>query len=105
MPGRRASHDVAGMIAGAVISMIAMTAGWSLAALAEGDQATDEAAKQGTPPAAEGPAIDVAAVLKDYKGDAAVSAPGPKSTALPTSARQAGGRRRIMIQSAMRWTE
>ena len=61
MPGRRASHDVAGMIAGAVISMLAMTAGWSSVVLAEGEQATDEAAKQGTPPAAEGPAIDVAA--------------------------------------------
>jgi membrane fusion protein (multidrug efflux system) len=61
MLGRRASHDVAGMIAGAVISMIAMTAGWSSAALAEGEQATDETAKQGTPPVAEGPAIDVAA--------------------------------------------
>ena len=61
MLGRRASHDVAGMIAGAVISMIATTAGWSSAALAEGEQATDETAKQGTPPVAEGPAIDVAA--------------------------------------------
>ena len=61
MPGRRASHDVAGLFAGAVISMIVMTAGWSSAVLAEGEQVTDQAAKQGTPPAAEGPAIDVAA--------------------------------------------
>jgi membrane fusion protein, multidrug efflux system len=61
MPGRRASHDVPGALAGAVISMIVMTAGWSSAVLAEGEQATDQAAKQGTPPVAEGPAIDVAA--------------------------------------------
>jgi membrane fusion protein, multidrug efflux system len=62
MPGRRASHDVAGLIAGAVIAL-AMAAGWSSAALAEGaEQSTEQAAKQGTPPAAaEGPAIDVAA--------------------------------------------
>ena len=60
MPGRRASHDVAGLFAGAVISMLVMAAGWSSAVLAEGEQ-TDQTAKQGTPPAAEGPAIDVAA--------------------------------------------
>jgi hypothetical protein len=59
MIGRRASRDVAGLIAGAVIALV-MAAGWSSAALAEGEQA-DEAAKQGAPPAAEGPAIDVAA--------------------------------------------
>jgi len=59
MPGRRASRDVAGLFAGAVIALV-MAAGWSSAALAEGEQA-DDAAKQGTPPAAEGPAIDVAA--------------------------------------------
>lgn len=60
MLGRRASHDVAGLFAGAVIALV-MAAGWSSAALAEGEQAADQTAKQGTPPAAEGPAIDVAA--------------------------------------------
>lgn len=61
MPGRRASYDVAGLVAGAVIALV-MAAGWSSAALAEGaEQGTEQAAKQGTPPAAQGPAIDVAA--------------------------------------------
>ena len=61
MPGRRASHDVAGPIVGAVIALV-MAAGWSSTALAEGaEQGTEQAAKQGTPPLAQGPAIDVAA--------------------------------------------
>lgn len=58
MRAGRTSHDAVGLLAGAVISMLALTAGWSAAALAEGEQAT-ETAKQGTP--VEGPAIDVAA--------------------------------------------
>jgi membrane fusion protein, multidrug efflux system len=57
MAGCRISRDVAGPVIGAVIALV-MAAGWSSAALAEGEQA-DQTAKEGTPP--EGPAIDVAA--------------------------------------------
>ena len=57
MAGCRMSRDVAGLVTGAVIALV-MAAGWSSAALAEGEQA-DQTAKEGTPP--EGPAIDVAA--------------------------------------------
>ena len=59
MAGRHASHDATGLIAGVVIAL-GMAAGWTSAALAEGEQ-TDQTVKEGTPPAAEGPAIDVAA--------------------------------------------
>ena len=62
MTGGRASHDVAGLMAGAFIALVT-AAGWSSAALAQGaEQDTEQAAKQETPSAAaEGPAIDVAA--------------------------------------------
>ena len=59
MAGCRISRDVTGLVTGAVIALV-MAAGWSSAALAEGEQA-DQTAKEGTPPAAAGPAIDVAA--------------------------------------------
>ena len=52
MPGRHASHDVAGLAA--VISMLAMIAVWAPAALAQ-----EQSAQEGTP--AAGPAVDVAA--------------------------------------------
>jgi membrane fusion protein (multidrug efflux system) len=55
MPGRRASHDVAGVFAGAVISMLVMGTA-SPVALAQ-----EQSAKEGAPAAAAGPAIDVAA--------------------------------------------
>lgn len=62
MTGRRTSHDVTGLIAGAVTSMLVMVAGWSSAAMAESaEQSAQQTAKQGAPPAVEGPAIDVAA--------------------------------------------
>jgi membrane fusion protein (multidrug efflux system) len=60
MRAGRPSHDVVGLLAGAVISMLALTAGWSSAVPAEGEQGTDQTAKQGTAPAAGG-AIEVAA--------------------------------------------
>ena len=55
MFARRASHDVAGAFAGAVISMLVMATA-SSAVLAQ-----EQSAKEGTPAAAAGPAIDVAA--------------------------------------------
>jgi membrane fusion protein (multidrug efflux system) len=54
MLGRRASHDAAGLVT--VIAMLAMVAGWPSVAVAQ-EQSTNE----GASPAAEGPAIDVAA--------------------------------------------
>jgi membrane fusion protein, multidrug efflux system len=55
MFGRRASRDMAGLVA--VISMLAMATAWSPVAMAE-----EQSAEEGTPPpAADGPAIDVAA--------------------------------------------
>jgi membrane fusion protein (multidrug efflux system) len=55
MPGRRASHDVAGLFAGAVISMLVMATASSVVL------AQEQSAKEGTPPAVAVPAIDVAA--------------------------------------------
>ena len=55
MPGRRASHDVAGVFAGAVISMLV------IATASSGSWRQEQSAKEGTPAAAAGPAIDVAA--------------------------------------------
>ena len=52
MPGRRASRDVAGLVA--VMAMLAMITAWSLGAVAQ-----EQSAKEGT--TAAGPAIDVAA--------------------------------------------
>ena len=54
MTGRRASHEVAGLLA--VMSMLAMATAWLPVAVAQ-----EQSAKEGTPPAAAGPAVDVAA--------------------------------------------
>lgn len=55
MFGRRASLDVAGVLAGTVIAMLVMATA-SPVVLAQ-----EQSAKEGTPPAAGGPAVDVAA--------------------------------------------
>jgi membrane fusion protein, multidrug efflux system len=54
MFGHRASHDVTGLLA--VISMLAMATAWLPVAVAQ-----EQSAKEGTPAAPAGPAVDVAA--------------------------------------------